>query len=100
MLWVNIFKAHSEIKRVVTKAFSIPPSQGGIERIFSLMNMYCSGTRNNCAIELIKAELSTHTNFEDSCQDFFTNLSKNASEKNNKEMIKVAQSEKKYRFKN
>lgn len=99
-MWVAVFKAEktlTELTKIVSKAFSIPASQAKIERIFSLMNLYWSDTRNRCSLSLIKAELGVAINFNMNCTQFHKYL----RTKNPKilGLIKHARSQEKYKFK-
>lgn len=78
-LWMYILKKGTmltEVTKLVTKAFSVPTSQAPIERIFSSMNLYWSGTRNLCSLNLIKAELAIKINFKLNCSEFLADLKK------------------------
>ena len=72
---------------------SVPSSTGYVERIFSIMQNKWSETRNRCSVELIKSELMVTLNFEERCDEFFTNI------RGDKNLLAAARSNKKYTWK-
>lgn len=78
---------------VMSYVLSVPSSTGYVERIFSIMQNKWSETRNRCSVELIKSELMVTLNFEERCDEFFTNI------RDDKNLLAAARSNKKYTWK-
>ncbi|CDQ75440.1 unnamed protein product [Oncorhynchus mykiss] len=56
--------------RIVSFVLSVLGSNSFVERIFSLMTIKWSDSRNRCSTELIKNELQISVNCDLSCNDF------------------------------
>ena len=74
--WVAVFQNIGKANlinmfRIVSFVLSVPGSNAFVERIFSLMTIKWSDSRNRCSTELIKNELQISVNNCDlSCKDF------------------------------
>lgn len=95
--WSTIFTKAGPDKlpnllKVVSFVVSIPCSNAAVERVFSMMGMCWSDTRNRCSIDLIKSELQVKINFDMGCQSFYSFV------KQNKKLLQCARSDKKYTF--
>lgn len=73
--WVAVFQNLGKANlinmfRIVSFVLSVPGSNAFVERIFSLMTIKWSDSRNRCSTELIKNELQISVNCDLSCNDF------------------------------
>lgn len=73
--WVTVFQILGKANlinmfKIVSFVLSVPGSNAFVERIFSLMNIKWSDSRNRCSTELIKNELQITVNCDLSYKDF------------------------------
>lgn len=73
--WVAVFQNLGKANlinmfRIVSFVLSVPGSNAFVERIFCLMTIKWSDSRNRCSTELIKNELQISVNCDLSCNDF------------------------------
>jgi hypothetical protein len=66
-----------------------------VERVFSVLQNIWNNEKNRQKVEMVKAELLVHLNYNMKCTEF-ANFMKSDS---GKELAKVAKTEKKYKFK-
>ena len=83
----------SEMKKLISFAFSIPVSNAYCEGIFSIMTQLWSKERNRMTENLVKAELQVSLNYNMSCWEFYEYLKKNP------ELLRAAKGREKYKFK-
>ena len=95
--WVKFFATQqpedTQLLRLVSFVLSIPVSNANCERVFSIMNVLWINSRNTLNFNLVKAELMMKMNFHMSCNEFYEFISKD------KDLLKAAKSQEKYRFK-
>ena len=95
--WVKFFATQqpedAHLLRLVSFVLSIPVSNANCERVFSIMNALWTNSRNRLNFNLVKAELMMKINFHMSCNEFYEFISKD------KDLLKAAKSQEKYRFK-
>lgn len=98
--WASLFSCVKnenqlpELRKVVSCALSIPPSNAYVERVFSQMSLKWTKTRNQCSVKLIRAELMISLNMDMTCSEFISKY------KNDKKLLSAARNEKKYEWKN
>lgn len=93
--WVAVFQNLGKANlinmfRIVSFVLSVPGSNAFVERIFSLMTIKWSDSRNRCSTELIKNELQISVNCDLSCKDFSLAMQKD------KGLLESVKSSKKY----
>lgn len=88
----NISNDFVNLKKIIGFVFSIPTSNAFCERIFSLLNNLWSKERNKMSMDLIKSELQTRINFEESCSEILSVLQRSDGEK----LVRMAKSNDKY----
>ncbi|XP_078257165.1 uncharacterized protein LOC144594484 [Rhinoraja longicauda] len=94
VVFQNIGKANLiNMFRIVSFVLSVPGSNAFAERIFSLMTIKWSDSRNRCSTELIKNELQISVNCDLSCEDFSLAVQKD------KGLLESVKSSKKYPWK-
>lgn len=71
---------------------SIPTSNAFCERIFSQLNSLWTKERNRMSMDLIKAELQTKINYNETCASIMSFLKSNEGE----QILKMAKSNDKY----
>jgi hAT family C-terminal dimerisation region len=95
--WVKFFTSlqaeDTQMLRVVSYVLSIPVSNANCERVFSIMNSLWSDSRKRLSLEVVKAELLVKINFNMSCHSFYDFIC------HDRELLKSAKSQEKYRFK-
>ena len=95
--WVKFFATQqpedTRLLRLGPFVLSIPVSNANCERVFSIMNVLWINSRNRQNFNLVKAELMMKMNFHMSCNEFYEFISKD------KDLLKEAKSQEKYRFK-
>lgn len=85
--------AYPNFEKICNFIFSIPHSNAGTERIFSLMFSFWRKERNELLIENLESELIVKTNFEYTCTEFY-NFFKTEVGKNS--IVKYVQKSDKY----
>ncbi len=65
-----------------------------MERIFSIIKKIWKDERNRSLVDSVKAQLSIKLNFNMNCNEFYAFI------KNNKELLSLVKSDKKYKHKN
>lgn len=97
-IWAYLFKKDDQnfinLRKIISFVLSIPVSNAFCERIFSLLNNLWTKERNRMSFDLVKAELQTRINYEESCTEFSSFL--NGPEGNR--LIKLAKSNQKYKW--
>ncbi|XP_078282406.1 uncharacterized protein LOC144608476 [Rhinoraja longicauda] len=96
--WVAVFQKMGKANlinmfRIVSFVLSVPGSNAFVERVFSLMAIKWSDSRNRCSTELIKNELQISVNCDLSCKDFSLAVQKD------KRLLESVKSSKKYPWK-
>jgi hypothetical protein len=79
--------------KLIQFVLSIPGSNAFVERVFSLMNLKWTDSRNKCSADLIKSEIIISKNVIDTCKDYFVRVEQN------RQILEAAKSNKKYSFK-
>lgn len=82
------------LKKIVSFVLSIPVSNAGCERIFSIVFDIWTKERNRLNEEHVKAEVQTLVNFKMDCREFFRFVSSKP------EILKSVRTNEKYKFKN
>jgi len=72
---------------------SIPVSNAGVERVFSVMGSVWTDERNRLTVDSVRSELCVFFNLSFSCTEFKDVVAKN------RKLIKAAESSAKYTFK-
>jgi hypothetical protein len=88
-IWVYFLKrckAHSLLK-IVQHVPAIPPSNAFVERVFSVTQNIWNNERNLLKVEMVKAELLVHFNYNMKCNEF-ANFMKSDSGKNLPKLLK------------
>lgn len=96
-IWAYFFRTNLSndfvnLKKIVGFILSIPTSNAFCEIIFSLFNNLWTKERNRMSMDLIKSELQTRVNYEESCSEILSVLQSSAGEK----LLKMAKSSDKY----
>lgn len=93
--WLKFFDSGESpnLFMIVQYIFIVPPSNCYVERVFSVMKNKWHDTRSRMLVPFVKAELLVHFNFSFSCAEFVEFIT------SNKDLIKAAKSDKKYKFK-
>jgi hypothetical protein len=94
--WLYIFQKSEQLTdllKIVSTLLSVQASSAFTERIFSIMKLKWREERNRADINLIKNELLIYANLDHECSESFTHFM------SNKKLLKTAQSQNKYKFK-
>nr|XP_023968918.1 uncharacterized protein LOC101952564 isoform X2 [Chrysemys picta bellii] len=71
-VWVEFFKRCEapNLLKIVQHVLAIPPSNTFVERIFSVMKNLRTDERNRLQVDMAKAELFVHFNYQMTCAEF------------------------------
>nr|XP_005291182.1 uncharacterized protein LOC101937720 [Chrysemys picta bellii] len=95
-VWVELFKCCEapNLLRIVQHVFAVPPGNGFVEHIFSVMKSLWADERNRLQVDTVKAELFMHFNYQMTCAEFAGFLQTGAA----KELVTAATNDQKFQL--